>query len=545
MKKLKFVALLAALISAGGGKSYAHNIAVANADGVTIYYNFTNNQTELAVTYQGSSAFKADYTGKVVIPESVTYGDKTYSVTSIGKQAFYYCSDLTEIGIPNSVTEIGDNAFYGCKGLTEVTIPNSVTEIGEQAFYDCTGLEKITVESGNPKYDSKENCNAIIETAKNEIFLGCKNTQIPNSVTSIGKQAFFHCSGLTKLTIPNSVTSIGEQAFVACTGLTELTIGNSVTSIGQQAFVACTGLTEVTIPNSVTSIGTNAFSSCSLTEVTIPNSVMSIEANPFSSCDGLEKIVVESGNPNYDSRENCNAIIRTGTNGLIAGCKNTQIPNSVTSIGENAFAGYSGLTEVTIPGSVISIGLRAFSGCSGLTEVTIPNSVTSIGNMAFQSCSGLTELTIGNSVKSIDDNAFYNCYGLTTLYSLNTTPPSAKTSTFVSNHYKNVAVFVPQEALEAYLAAGVWKNFTNLQAIDGSAAVTEINANAEQIQTANGQVTVTGLTDGTTVAVYDLSGQQVGTATSKGGQVSISTGMTAGAAAIVKVGERSVKTVMK
>ena len=193
---------------------------------------------------------------------------------------------------------------------------------------------------------------------------------------------------------------------------------------------------------------------------------------------------------------------------------------------------------------VTSIGNRAFEYCSSLTELTIPNSVTSIGQIAFGSCSGLTELTIGNGVTSIGYGAFMDCRKLTTIYSLNTTPPSVyDTGTFDYNHYANADLFVPEEALAAYQTADVWKDFQKLQGFD-PAAIAKVST-AEQIHSANGQIAVTGLTDGTTVAVYDLSGKQVGTATSKGGQVNISTGMTAGAAAIVKVGERSVKTVMK
>ena len=376
-----------------GGKSYAHDIEVANADGVIIYYNFTNNQTELEVTYWEDESI---YSGDIVIPESVIYNGNIYSVTSIGDFAFYYLTRLTSVTIPNSVTSIGDYAFSRCPQLTELIIPNSVASIGNDAFYNC-------------------------------------------------------------------------------------------------------GLTSVTIPGSVTFIGTNPFYGCN-----------------------LEKITVESDNSNYDSRENCNAIINTNTNELITGCKNTIIPNSVTSI-----------------------GTWAFLDCSDLTEITIPNSVTFIGTQAFLDCSDLIELTIGNSVTSIGDMAFNGCWNLTTLYSLNTTPPSVdNTKTFNGNHYNNVDLFVPQEALAAYQTANVWKDFKKLQGFEYS-SVKGVSANAEQIHSANGQITVTGLTDGTTVAVYDLSGKQVGTDTSKGGQVNISTRMTAGAAAIVKVGERSVKTVMK
>ena len=243
----------------------------------------------------GSSAF-SDCSGLT----SVTIGN---SVTSIGDYAFHGCSGLTSVTIPNSVTSIGESAFHSCSGLTSVTIPNSVTSIGEWAFYDCSGLSSIVVEDGNPVYDSRNNCNAIIETVTNTLHFGCKTTIIPNSVTSIGGAAFFGCSGLTSVTIPNSVTSIGLGAFSHCSGLTSVTIGNSVTSIGSDAFFNCFGLTSVTIPNSVTSIGRTAFGSCSgLTSVTIGNSVESIRYDAFGSCSNLHDVYCYAENvPSTDS----------------------------------------------------------------------------------------------------------------------------------------------------------------------------------------------------------------------------------------------------
>ena len=145
--------------------------------------------------------------------------------------------------------------------MTSVTIGNSVTSIGDYAFRGCSGLTSIKVDSGNSVYDSRANCNAIIETATNTLIIGCKNTIIPNSVTSIGKGAFWGCRGLTSVNIPNSVTEIGEGAFDECTGLTSLTIGNSVTSIGLFAFYKCSGLTKIDAylnPKNV-STGTDAF----------------------------------------------------------------------------------------------------------------------------------------------------------------------------------------------------------------------------------------------------------------------------------------------
>ena len=244
MKKLNFTILLTVLLSMVGAKAFAHDIAVKNADGVTIYYVWANNNTELAVSYRGSSYTSNyfEYSGNVVIPESVTYNGATYCVTSIRNYAFRDCSGLTSVTISNSVTSIGIYAFSGCYDLTSVTIGNSVTSIGSDAFSGCYGLTSIT---------------------------------IPNSVTYIGNAAFYCCRGLTSVTIPNSMTSIGREAFDGCSGLTSVTIPNSVTSIGVSAFSDCSGLTSVTIGSGVTSIGSSAFRGCSdltsvISEIEIP-----------------------------------------------------------------------------------------------------------------------------------------------------------------------------------------------------------------------------------------------------------------------------------
>ena len=529
--------LLTVIMSMTGANAFAHDIAVANNDGVTIYYVWANKKTELAVSYRGSSysSYSNEYTGNVVIPKSVDYYGKTYPVTSIGMDAFNFCTDLTSVTIPSSVTSIGISAFRWCSGLTSVTIPNSVTTIGGyafersgltsviipssvtsigiSAFSDCSGLTSIQVESGNIIYDSRNNCNAIIDS-NNQLLVGCKNTIIPNSVESIGKSAFSGCTGLTSFTIPNCVTAIGDHAFSGCSGLTSVTIPNSVKTIGSSAFSLCSGLTSLAIPNGVTYIGDEAFSFCSgLTSVTIPNSMESIGNNAFQYCSGLATIASEIKTPfiisniadntvtlivlagtkaAYQSTAGWNSfmnIVEVGEGGVV-GSKfeidgiyytidenETSSPTSankaisgavaipsqvefngkkydVTSIGNSAFSDCKSLISVTIPNSVTSIGESAFRWCSGLTSVTISNSVESIGNNAFYGCSDLTSVIIGSGVLSIGSNAFYNTNIKKTIW-LTNTPPSGYNNAsgsinLVSNDQFSISNKVVYKSLSSY-----------------------------------------------------------------------------------------------
>jgi BspA type Leucine rich repeat region (6 copies) len=302
-----------------------------------------------SVTAIGTNAFYGQTNLTVVaIPNSVTsIGDDAFqvcssltnvtlpdSVTSIAAGAFYGCSHLTNVTIPDSVTSIGEAAFIFCSSLTSVAIPTSVTNIGVEAFGWCSGLTNIVVNNGNPSYASAGGVlfNYTLTTLIQYPGGLAGSYTIPDSVTSIGNQAFAFCSDLTSVTIPDSVTNIADSAFEWCSGLTSVTIGNNVTNIGTAAFNGCSGLTSVTIPNSVASIGAYAFQACSgLTSVTIPDSVTDIGAHAFYDCSSLASAT---------------------------------IGNSVTSIGEEAFFACDGLTSVTIPGSVTSIGAEAFANSS-------------------------------------------------------------------------------------------------------------------------------------------------------------------------------------
>ncbi|MEE0803885.1 MAG: leucine-rich repeat domain-containing protein [Prevotellamassilia sp.] len=532
-----------------------------------------------------SSAFSGcEGLTSVVIPESVTsIGDRAFdgcsgltsveipnSVTSIGDGAFWGCSGLTSVVIPNSVTSVGRNVFYEtawyenqpegvvylekyllgyketlpttvnikegitliadgafeyCDELTSVTIPNSVVSIGTSVFYRCSNLTSIIVEESNPVYDSRGDCNAIIESSSKTLIAGCSSSTIPEGVTSIGEYAFYGYSGLTSVVIPNSVTSIGEYAFGSCYSLTSLTLPNKFTStpnvsIGAFAFISCSGLTNIEIPECVVSIGHLAFSDCDgLTSVEIPYSVKYIGTAAFGG-NNIASIEVDSNNIYYDSRANCNAIIEKSTKTLIAGCKNTIIPSSVTAIGATAF-GRSNLTSIEIPEGVTSIGDLAFwcnsmdsivipksvtsiepsvfyvghvnslyiediaSWCKinfgdhwsnplwysqeeslylngeKVTDLVIPDGVTSIGNYAFYGWNFVTSVVIPKSVTSIGEQAFEYCLGLTTITSLNEIPPTISSSTFSKYEY-DATLYVPYGSKTAYSTAEYWKNFTNI-----------------------------------------------------------------------------------
>ena len=359
-----------------------------------IYYKLNDDYTA-EVTKTPDESPK--YSGAVTIPATITYGNVEYNVTSIGEYAFYECSELNSISIPNSVTTVEACAFTRCSGLTTLTIPNSVTTIKGGGFFQCSGLTSLTipksvtsieheafsycygltslnVEAGNTKYDSRDNCNAIIETATNKLVSGTKNTVIPNSVTTIGNEAFLGCTGLTSITIPNSVTTIEDGAFHGCYALVSIKIPKSVTTIG---------------------------------------------ILPFVDCHNLNSLNVEAGNTKYDSRDNCNAVIETSTNAIVAGCPATTIPASVTEIG--------------------SYGLCGLDNCT----IHLHSDIDKIGDYAFWNCNGLILDVEKTTPLTINENVFQGLI--------------------------NSTLRVPAGCKAAYAAATGWKNFgTILEGNEGS-----------------------------------------------------------------------------
>lgn len=372
-----------------------------------IYFNLDPVSNSAEITHNPN--WNYHYTGRIVLPERISYKSVSYDVIGIGDNAFNNCSGLTSIIIPEGITTIGDGAFWGCSGLTTITLPESLTyivhaaffecsgltsiiipknvaNIGDNAFNGCSGLSSIIVAEGNEKYDSRENCNAIINSETNTLCRGCKNSFIPDGVISIGNGAFSLCSDLTSIIIPKSVTNIGSDAFYGCSDLMSINIPEGVTSIGNSAFYGCSEITSIFIPESVTNIGASVFGECtSLISVSLPKSLTCIESYTFANCIGLSSII---------------------------------IPDSVSNIKE-----------------------YAFYKCTGLSSIIIPESVTNIENAAFYGCK------------------------LHYIIAKNSQPPALKQGVFSEEVLYHAILYVPSDRWDAYAFNEWWYRFHNIREI--------------------------------------------------------------------------------
>ena len=445
-----------------------------------------------------TSAFEQAAITSVFIPNSVkTIGSYAFQrcvdlksvrlseqLTRIEGFLFYGCKSLTNIDIPEGVTSIGDYAFAGCEQLKEINIPSGVEQFGgnvfcntgftslpklpesltvipKSMFYECTQLTSIEI---------PENITIIEECA----FGRCpiSEIEIPASVTHIGVAAFANCKNITDLTIPDNVTEIGFNAFNGCSNLKTVKLSANITSLNQGIFTECSSLESIIIPNGVKSIGKFAFMYCSsLGSINLPETLEEIGEQAFFGCSSLKQlfipqnfvrfkkdenntywsfiygctsltsVVVDEDNPVFDSRDNCNAIIETASNTLVAGCITTKIPEGITVIGSWAFGGFHDLTSITLPHSLNRIEQSAFNG-SGLREITLPENVTYIGAYAFSSC---------NSLKD-----FYCCAEKV---------PEAESSAFGNTNLKEVTLHVPAASISAYQATEPWKNFKEIVAL--------------------------------------------------------------------------------
>ena len=474
--------MLAIMMPANLWAAYGDTFTGQSIEGIEMIFKIISEEEKTCQVGDGNNTtINRETKGKITIPDSIG----GYRVTVIGGDAFSMCYGISSIEIPKSVTKIESWAFYACN-ITSIFIPKNVTSISSSSFLFCSELEAIVVEEGNEYYDSRDNCNAIIETATNKLLQGCQKTIIPNTVITIGRSSFDYQNKLAEISIPASVTTIEHFAFTDCNRLTSVTIPKSVTSIVGNVFAGCYNLLSInveegnpvydsrdncnaiiettsntlisgccntnipenitsignrafydqyslkisTIPSSVTNIGEGAFMFCDgITSFRIPSSVTNIGAEIFHSCKSLTEIIVDSNNPVYDSREDCNAIIETASNTLIAGCGTTVIPNSVTSISPEAIVQHFLLTDITIPNSVTSIGSKAFDWCSNLLTVT----------------------------------------------SLIETPFEIKSDVFYSDIYDNAILFVPDNAVETYRNTAGWSNFRNIQGLSTPTLYTVIS----------------------------------------------------------------------
>ena len=512
MKKLNllFTALLL-MCCLGNAKAEEVTIDGINYDVIT--------KAKLATVITGWG----DYSGDIVVPSEITYNNVTYSVTSIGEGAFYDCTGLTSITIPNSVTSIGERAFYRCSGLKSITIPNGVTSIGDDTFSYCSGLTSVT---------------------------------IGNSVTSIGDYAFYNCDVLTSITIPNSVKSIGYQAFQSCDGLTSVTIGNSVTSIGRYAFSGCYGLKSVTIGNSVTSIGDAAFNYC--------YDLTSVEFNA-TNCTSI-------GSSNYPAFKGCTSlsIVTIGEN--------------VKNIPAYAFYGCSNLTSITIPNSVTRIGYEAFSNCSNLTDVyCLATNVPATKSDAFNGSypEYMTLHVPAEAINSYKTTEPWSSFGniVTLDGDIVETPKcdnpvikynngeieiecetadaefvTAVTNNYTGNYYSNNFALTATYNISVYATATGYDNSDTVNATlcwiecdcndNNNNNIINIPAKAVFVTSNNGTINISCSLEGENVAVYSSDAMYVGSATIENGCATIESGLSKGDIAIIKIAEKSIKVIL-
>ena len=439
MKKSLIIAVLMALAMSGMAQEVHYDFAETIESGQTLYflkgyygpqdvmvtypcyhdtiiYNSSGASTQITTYYYGHN----EPSGDLVIPSTIIHNDTTYTITTIGYNAFWKCTNITSLTLPNTLNSIIQGAFAGCTGITgEIVIPNSVTHLGTDAFRSCTSLNSVV---------------------------------FSNALTEIGWAAFKGCTSLEHISpLPESLTRIYNKAFEDCSNLSgTIVIPSQITQIDENVFAYC-NISSVVIPESVERIKRMAFASCPLDSIFIPSSVTSISvtdsygSGAFLGCTHLQSIIVDEANSVYDSRDNCNALIETATNTLILGCKNTIIPNTVNNIGNSAFAGCTELDTITIPNSVSYLGIGAFDGCNSLSTITLPSSVSYISDGAL-ACSGLTSITC----KSSNPPTAFSGYDYANSF-----------WSYVSWVNREIPIHIPFGTIEAYRNAPGWNYFSN------------------------------------------------------------------------------------
>ena len=434
MKKLFVIIVLMALVMSGFAQQLHYHFSEVVESGQTLYFLKRDYAPqEVWVTYPCFRDYYANGdhittyyygfdkpAGDMVIPSTITHNDTVYTVTRIDFSAFYECSEITSVVLPNTLTFIGQRAFLSCHGLTgEIVIPDSVTIIGTNAFFYCNNITSVV---------------------------------FGNNLSEIRSYSFAQCYSLEHISnFPESLTKLDDGAFDRCGNLCDsVVIPPLVTTIGERAFAEC-HIPSVVFSEGVTTIERGAFCSCPIGALHIPSTLVSISPEnnaygegAFHNCTRLQSITVDEANPIYDSRGNCNALIETATNTLLKGCKNTVIPDDITIIGLNAFLSINELNTITIPNSVERLETSAFAGCNSLTTITLPSNISYIGIGAL------------------------NCCGLTSIVSKSPTPPTAYNSQWqygYDNSFmgvnRDIPIYIPVGTIDAYQNAEGWNYFTN------------------------------------------------------------------------------------
>ena len=404
----KLLALTLALMASVSSLAYDFQVNGLN-------YNITSSVDPYTVEVTKNISDNGNnYEGytSITIPKSVLHNGVKYQVTGIGKEAFLYTS-VSEFTIPETVKYIAESAFGGSFELTSIEIPNSVTDIGSAAFTCSHKLTSVTLGKGG---------------------------------TTIGSLAFMGCRELQSINIPESVTAISALAFYDCPKITDVKLNNGLVEIKDQAF-SYTNITSIELPQSVTILG----------------------LNPFSYIPSLTKMSVKKGHPLFNSDPNSNAIIETATNTLVAGCRYSIIPNTITVVGKAAFMGCKGRTELSLPNSVKTINDSAYFDCIDLKSIDIPNSVTTIGSEAFSWCTSATSLTIGENVNSIGGRAFWGCEKIKTVTCNAIVVPNLGEDVFpcwLGGNINDATLYVPAKSVEAYKTAAQWKEFGQILPIE-------------------------------------------------------------------------------
>ena len=406
-----------------------------------IYYNLISKAKTAEVTSNPNI-----YSGNITIPSSVNHNGIKYSVTAIANNAFNH-SNVVSVTMTNSIKTLG-SAFWECDQLKSVTLSDSIKSIPDYTFYNCSSLSSITIPS-------------CVEYIGRNVFRGCTNlkdihikdiavwcrVQLDDwgPFVSGGGKLIVDGKVINNLIIPDGVQSVNPSCFACCASLQSVVFPNSLFAISNGAFYDCLNLQKVVIPNSVTSIGESAFASCNISSIIIPNSVISIGRYAFASNSQLDSITIEKSNQVYDSRQECNAIIHTSSNSLVAGSNKTTIPNGIKTIGE-----------------------LAFEGLKKLSFINIPNSVQCIDNSAFYQCSNLKTVVIGSGVSSIGRVAFGECKEISDVFCYAQNPPTTGLQVFRDSYIEYATLHVPAEAINLYKSAAAWSDFGKIVALSDS-----------------------------------------------------------------------------